>query len=148
MGQFLFGSEPFEKVEKFAGQIESDIKDVVIKTESDIKDVVIKTESDIKDVVDKGQFFVHDTQRQLVRLADNQASNVLFTVRDTKSEFLHAIDSGLDNMAIVIDRQTSNIINTVQMGMLISAGTIVFFTILYGDKIFAHGVRLGKINLF
>ncbi|NHZ84289.1 MAG: hypothetical protein GWP19_00220 [Planctomycetia bacterium] len=91
---------------------------------------------------------VQDTARGGMRLVDNSRSDLLYTVRDLKHEGFTMVDSAIDNGAQIIDRQVTNVINTVQGATLLGVGVSVIFLVLYGEKLFEHGIRLGKINFF
>lgn len=90
---------------------------------------------------------VQDFGRNALKGLDNARGDVLYTFRDTKDQALVFADSALDNFALVIDRQTSNFMDLMQMGVLLGLGTVTVFLVLYGDKVFANGIRVGRLNL-
>lgn len=109
---------------------------------------ITATREGIEGFANKAGILLQDTQRGGYKLLDNTGKNVLYTIRDTKSEFLHAADSALDHAADVVDRIQQNVTDTIQIGSILVIGFGAFFIILYGDQLFSHGVRLGRINLF
>jgi ABC-type sulfate transport system substrate-binding protein len=106
-----------------------------------------KVEEGVEKVLDKTEIVVKDTVRTAGTVVDNIRGDVLFTFRDSKHEVLTMLDSTLDNFTLVFDRQANNLFNTIQMSALLGTGMIVLVLILYGDKLFQNGIRLGRLNL-
>ena len=115
---------------------------------TDINSVLIDPlKEGMEPIVDKGVALGQDTIRNTSNLIDNTVQGSLYTVRDTKSEILHALDSAGDNIAVVVNNGIYNTIQTIQMISLISGGTMVIALVMYGDKIIDKGISIGNWNL-
>jgi len=118
------------------------------KLVSDINEQVSTLQENVSSGANKAGIVIHDTMRHGAGIVENARGDILYSIRDLKHEGLTFLDSTLDNLALVVDRGISNITDTLQLGTLISMGGFIVFLILYGDQMFSHGFRLGKINLF
>lgn len=104
-----------------------------------VEDVDTSTKQVISNVDrELGDFtaLLQDTERGLIKAVDNIRGDGLYTVRDVKDQVLITIDSAVDNFALVIDRQLTNVFDSIQLGILLSLGTATIFLILYGDELF------------
>lgn len=122
--ELLFGLDPSQET----SEIREDVKEIYKYTGDKIAPIV------------------QDTIRSGLTAGDNLRGDFLYTVRDVKHEGITFLDATLDNMALVVDRQATNLFNTIQMSTLVGLSGFTLFVILYGDKLFEHGIRFGKIN--
>lgn len=114
---------------------------------SGIEGVSEDIKEEVDNILDKTEIVVKDTVRTAGTVVDNVRGDVLYTFRDSKHELLTMIDSTLDNFTLVFDRQANNLFNTIQMSALLGTGMLALVLILYGDKLFQHGIRLGRLNV-
>lgn len=117
--------------------------DTVANIQADTQQVITDVDKQLTQLEAVSQ----DMGRGVLKLADNARGDVLFTARDFKDQTLVFADSALDNFALVIDRQASNFMDLMQMGVLLGLGTATVFLVLYGDKVFANGIAIGRLNL-
>lgn len=110
------------------------------------REQILETSELVERRIDKAQDDLFHTGRNVMVLSNNLRGDVLYTVRDIKHEGLTFLDATIDNVALVIDRQASNLFETIQISALIGSGLLVFFIVLHGDKLLANGVRLGKLS--
>lgn len=92
-------------------------------------------------------YVVQDIERGGIKTVDNARSDMFYTVRDTKSEFLTTVDSAIDNALEITDKHITNLFETIQISALAGFTITLIFLILYGDKVFQNGIKLGNINL-
>ena len=88
-----------------------------------------------------------DTIRQGATTIDNTRSDLLSTGRQFGSDAAAIIDSAIDNVNTTVNTVSVAFFDTIQIITLLVFGGVMFFLLFYGDKIFANGIRLGKINL-
>jgi hypothetical protein len=124
-------------------------KDVAIPAEI-VKGLDTSAKMIIRNVdreIGEGTALLQDTERGVIKVADNLRADAGYTIRDTKDQLLVTIDSAVDNLALVVDRQTTNLFDTVQVGVLLGLSVGAIFLVLYGDDVFKNGVKIGTVSL-
>lgn len=101
---------------------------------------------EIGEIANKGLDIVDKTTGNIITGLDNFRSDGLYTIRDTKHEGLTMLDSALDNLTITINKQGTNFFNTVQTGTVLSFMGFLYFLVMYGDKVFENGVKIGGLS--
>ncbi|MCK4500518.1 hypothetical protein KAU11_08465 [Candidatus Babeliales bacterium] len=90
---------------------------------------------------------VLDTQRNVLKTTDNITSKAAYTVRDTKSELLHFLDSTFDNFAIIINHNLIHVIDTIQILSVISTSVLLLLIFLNYHHIQEKGISIGSFNI-
>ena len=88
-----------------------------------------------------------DTTRNTLKTVDNISSKLAYTIRDTKSELLHFLDSAVDNMCIIANHNIIHVIDTIQLLSVISTSVLLLLIFLNYHKILEKGISLGSFNI-
>jgi len=110
------------------------------------KELTVGTVDKIDKNLQNVELIGQDTVRTGATVIDNIRADGFYTLRDFKSEFAAVVDSAIDNVSQITNHAVENLFDTVQMGSLLIFSAVALFTLFYGDKLFAHGIRLGKIS--
>jgi hypothetical protein len=107
-----------------------------------------QAQGDIASGFNKAGILAQDVERNTLGTLDNTRADALYTIRDTKSEFLHTADSALDNLATVIHNIQNNVFDTLQYGTVFGFTGFLIFLVLFGDKVFNRPIKVGLLKAF
>ena len=111
-------------------------------------EIIFRPITEVKDELNKEIIpLVVDTERNIIKLADNIGLNAGYTVQDVKHELLTCFDSFFDNMFIVVDKSIINILDTIQFFGIISTSTLLLLIILNYKHIMKKGINIGSYNI-
>ena len=115
------GTQLLDRVDKVVGQVDTNLQNI--------------------------ERIAQDTIRTGATTLDNARGDVLSTTRQFESDAAAIIDSAIDNANTTINSVTIAFFDTIQILSILVFGGILLFIMFYGDKVFANGISLGRINL-
>ena len=122
-------------------------KGLGLDTGSQLLDRVDKVVDQVDTNLQNIEKIAQDTIRTGATTIDNARGDVLSTTRQFESDAAAIIDSAIDNANTTINSVSIAFFDTIQILSILVFGGILLFIMFYGDKVFANGISLGRINL-